>query len=135
MVKRAHATKDKRPARVYYVRRPEMETAEEKLDFLAAHALRNLDFDEVQPDKTHNWVNLTSNDFETLIPLASKETKAAKTSRDVKAIFRKFSLGVVTARDEWVYDFSKKFVEEKVRYLIQEYNSERIRLKDGLNNS
>ncbi len=132
MVKRAQSTKDKRPARVYYVRRPELETAEEKLGFLANHPMRALDFDEVQPDKSHNWVNLTSNDFDTLMPLASKETKAAKSSRDVKAIFRKFSLGVVTARDEWVYDFSAEQVENKVRFLIDEYNAERTRLKGAL---
>lgn len=132
MVKKVSGTKDKRLARVHYVRRPEMETAEEKLGFLASHTMRGLDFDEVSPDKTHNWVNLTSNDFETLLPLASKETKAAKTSRDVKAIFRKFSLGVVTARDEWVYDFDVDCVESKVRFLIDEYNSERLRLKGVL---
>jgi predicted helicase len=132
MVKRETTTKDKRPARVYYVRRPEMETAEEKLDFIASHPMRDLDFDEVQPDKSGNWVNLTSNDFETLIPLASKETKAAKSSRDVKAIFRKFSLGVVTARDEWVYDFKSVQVEQKVRFLIDQYNAELKRLKGKL---
>jgi predicted helicase len=132
MVKRVSGTKEKKSARVYYVRRPEMETAEEKLGFLGNHPMRGLDFDEVQPDKTHNWVNLTNNDFETLLPLASKETKAAKSSRDVKAIFRKFSLGVVTARDEWVYDFDAANVEKKVRFLIDEYNAERIRLKGAL---
>lgn len=136
MVKRAVAgtktSKTKSPARVYYVRRPELETAEEKLGFLAHHPMRGLDFDEVQPDKTGNWVNLTNNDFETLLPLASKETKAAKSSRDVKAIFRKFSLGVVTARDEWVYDFDPDLVEAKVRHLINEYNAELHRLKGNL---
>jgi predicted helicase len=75
---------------VHYVRRPELETAEEKLSFLASHPMRALDFDEVQPDKTHNWVNLTSNDFETLMPLASKETKAAKTAGKERAIFKLF---------------------------------------------
>jgi predicted helicase len=69
MVKKVSGTKDKRLARVHYVRRPEMETAEEKLSFSPATRC-GLDFDEVQPDKTHNWVNLTSNDFETLMPLA-----------------------------------------------------------------
>lgn len=132
MVKQAQAVKDKRPARVYYLRRPEMETAEEKLSFIASHPMRDMRFEEVQPDKAHNWINLTSNDFETLIPLASKETKAAKTNRDVKAIFRKFSLGVVTARDEWVYDISQENVEKKVRFLIDEYNAERSRLKGAL---
>ena len=129
MVKRVSASKDRKPARVHYLRRPEMETAEEKLDFLANHPMRGLDFDEVQPDKTANWINLTNNDFGTLLPLASKETKAAKSNRDVKAIFRKFSLGVVTARDEWVYDFDSLQVERKTRFLIDEYNAERVRLK------
>lgn len=69
--------------------------------------MRALPFDEVSPDKNANWVNLTNNDFETLLPLASKETKTAKSSRDAKAVFRKFSLGVVTARDEWVYDLDQ----------------------------
>ncbi len=128
MVKSQHATKDKKPARVYYARRPEMETAEEKRNYLASHPMRAMDFDEVSPDKNANWVNLTHNDFDSLMPLASKETKAAKTSRDVKAIFRKFSLGVVTARDEWVYGNDAAEVEQKVRFLIEEYNAERMRL-------
>ncbi len=132
MVKRARGAKDKTPARVYCLRRPEMESAEEKLGFLANHPMRSLDFDEVQPDKSGNWINLTNNDFDTLLPLASKETKAAKTNRDVKAIFHKFSLGVVTARDEWVYGFDTDLVESKVRFLIDEYNAELRRLKGML---
>ena len=124
MVKKVIGTKDRRVARVHYVRRPEMETAEEKLDFLANHTMSGLDFDEVQPDKTHNWVNLTSNDFETLIPLASKETKSAKTAGKERAIFKLFSLGVVTNRDEWVYDEQDEALNAKVRHLIETYNAD-----------
>ena len=87
------SSKDKKPARVHYIRRPELDTADEKLSFLTSHPMRGLDFDEVQPDKTGNWVNLTNNDFETLLPLASKETKAAKTAAGERAIFKLFSLG------------------------------------------
>jgi predicted helicase len=132
MVKRAVPAKDKKPAKVHYARRPEMETADDKLSFLGSNPMSSLKFEQVKPDKTHNWVNLTDNDFEDHIPLASKETKAAKSSKDVKAIFRKFSLGVVTARDEWVYGLNSAQVEEKVRFLIDEYNSERLRLKGKL---
>jgi predicted helicase len=117
MVKKVSGTKDKRAARVHYVRRPEMETAEEKLGFLANHAMSGLAFDEVQPDKTHNWVNLTSNDFETLIPLASKDTKAAKSAGKERAIFKLFSLGISTNRDEWVTDADKAVLERKAIYL------------------
>ena len=138
MVKRVQPVKDKEkgkgkgkdtqpPARVHYARRPEMETAEAKLGFLASHRMREMDFDQVQPDKNANWVNLTDNDFDTLLPLASKETKAAKTSRDVKAIFRKFSLGVATNRDEWVYDFDESLLTQKIQFFCAEYESERKR--------
>jgi predicted helicase len=123
MVKKVTGTKDRRLARVHYLRRPEMETAEEKLGFLANHPMRGLDFDEVQPDKTHNWVNLTRNDFDTLLPLASKAAKAAKTARQEQAIFKLFSLGVVTNRDEWVYGESDDCVATKVEFLIEHYNS------------
>ena len=119
MVKRASAAKDKKPARVYYLRRPEMETAEEKLSFLASHPMNRLEFDEVQPDKTHNWVNLTNNDFETLIPLASKKTKAAKTAAKERAIFKLFSLGISTNRDEWVTDSSRSVLERKASYISE----------------
>jgi predicted helicase len=127
MVKKVSGTRDKRPARVHYVRRPEMETAEEKLSFLASHPMRALDFDEVQPDKAHNWVNLTSNDFETLMPLASKETKAAKTATQERAIFKLFSSGVVTNRDEWVYGESPDDLQAKVQHFVDIYESERQR--------
>jgi predicted helicase len=124
MVKRVSATKDKKPARVFYVRRPEMETAEEKLGFLANHAMRGLDFDEVQPDKTHNWVNLTSNDFDTLMPLASKDTKAAKTAGKERAIFKLYSLGVSTNRDDWLCGYDDEELTPKAKELIVRYNTE-----------
>jgi predicted helicase len=114
--------------------------AEEKLSFVSTKFLRDRQFEQIKPDTKNNWINLTSNDFESHLPIASKETKAAKSNRDVKAIFRKFSLGVVTARDEWVYDFDQSRVETKVRFLIDEYSSELKRLKgelrkrDGLEN-
>ena len=121
-------SKDKKPARVHYLRRPELETAEEKLGFLANHPFRGLDFDEVQPDKTGNWVNLTNNDFETLIPLASKATKAAKTAAGERAIFKLFSLGIVTNRDDWTYDFDPAVLAKKVGFFIDIYNAEQKRL-------
>ncbi|MDF1481740.1 type ISP restriction/modification enzyme [Extensimonas sp. H3M7-6] len=121
MVKRASSTKDKRPARVFYVRRPEMETAEEKLSFLATHPMRRLQFDEVQPDQAGHWLNLTHNDFDTLIPLASKETKAAKTAAKERAIFKLFSNGINTARDGWVTDESPTALAAKARFFIECY--------------
>ena len=132
MVKRQQPAKekaqDKKPARVHYVRRPEMETAEEKLSFLASHPMRAIDFEQISPDKKAHWLNLTDNDFDTLLPLASKETKAAKTAAGERAVFKTYSLGVATNRDEWIYDFSPNQLGKKVQHLIEIYNADVSRL-------
>lgn len=121
MVKRLSGSKDKKLARVYYVRRPEMETAEEKISFLANNTVRSLNFEEVQPDKSHNWINLTSNDFDSLLPMANKGTKAAKTAAKERAIFKLFSLGVSTNRDDWVYDYSPSALSQRMKFFIDQY--------------
>ena len=123
-----HGVSGKKGCRVFYARRPEMETAEEKLAWLAAAKPSSLDFEEARPDTKSNWLNLTSNDFEQLLPLADKETKSAKRLRDQQSIFKLFTLGVVTARDEWVYGDSEAEVITKVSALVDTYNSERERL-------
>ena len=64
--------------RIYYLRRPEMETAKEKLEFLRNSKIEYLVFDHLTPDKNNNWINLSEdNDWEKLIPLISKENKKA----------------------------------------------------------
>lgn len=123
--------KDKAACRVFYSRRPEMETAEEKLAFVGSARASALAFEEVRPDGTGNWLNLTSNDFEELIPIASKAAKANKTSRQDQAIFKLFTLGVVTNRDEWVYSGDKSQLERQVRYLIEVYNGQRVEQPGG----
>ncbi|MGP0060504.1 MAG: type ISP restriction/modification enzyme [Beijerinckiaceae bacterium] len=115
--------------RIFYSRRPEMETADEKLSFLATEHLPSLPVDEVRPDAKHNWINLTVNDFYDFIPIASKQTKAAKSPSHERAIFKLISLGSVTNRDEWVYDVDQRSLERKVRRFIDVYEAERERWK------
>lgn len=50
MVKRAKA----KGCRVFYARRPELETAEEKLAWLGSRKLRDVPCDEIRPDKKQN---------------------------------------------------------------------------------
>jgi predicted helicase len=113
--------------KIFYVRRPEFDTAAEKLSFLGTSKLSTVKFERVEPDKKGNWINLTENDWDSLIPVADKKTKAAKSSGQERAIFRLFSLGVVTARDEWVYDHDASRVGDKVRLFIETYEAERSR--------
>ena len=112
--------------RIFYSRRPEMETAQEKLAFLGNAKLETVEREEIKPDPKSNWINQTHNDFDSLLPVIDKTTKAAKSKRSERAIFKLFSAGVKTQRDEWVYDFSSKALEAKMKFLVEQYERERI---------
>ncbi|MGX8011772.1 type ISP restriction/modification enzyme [Mesorhizobium sp. ORM8.1] len=114
--------------KIFYARRPEMDTAEDKLAFLSNTPASAISFQRVEPDKHANWVNLTENDWDEMIPVADKKTKAAKGKAQEKAIFRLFSLGVSTSRDEWVYGQTPDSILEKIRSLISVYNADLQRL-------
>ena len=88
-----------------------------------------MEFEELQPDSRHEWINQSSNDFDQLIPIANKETKAAKVVGQEQAIFKNFSFGVVTNRDEWVYSNNSVQLKAKVQSLIATYNADRKRLE------
>ncbi|MBC7161239.1 MAG: N-6 DNA methylase [Immundisolibacter sp.] len=120
LVKR-HGAAGKKGARVFYARRPEMETAEEKLAWLGSARASELAFDEVRPDAKQNWLNVTSNDFDELMPVATKEAKQASEASRSKVIFKLFSLGIVTNRDEWVYSDDQSSLEDRVRFFCDAY--------------
>ncbi|HLG34371.1 MAG TPA: type ISP restriction/modification enzyme [Bacteroidia bacterium] len=114
--------------RIYYLRRPEMETAKEKLEFLRNNKIEELIFDRVVPDEKNNWLNIADTDFESLIPIASKDVKGG---RSKSALFELFSLGVVTTRDEWAYDYNEDDLKKKIKYFYDIYNEERVRWKES----
>lgn len=116
--------KSKTLAQVYYVRRPEMELASDKLEFLRSTEFSTIQFDRIHPDKKYNWLNITDSDWDDLTPVASKESKTIISLKEPKTLFKLFSLGVVTNRDEWVYDFDKASLIIKIRYLIDKFNNE-----------
>ena len=89
-----------------------------KLDWIAGTSFEAIKFDNINPDGKGNWINQTHNDFDSFLPLVDKEVKAG---RSEEAVFKIFSRGVATQRDEWVYDFSKDALIEKVKYLVDAY--------------
>ena len=102
--------------RIYYLRRPEMETAKEKLEFLRNNKIEYLFFDRLTPDNKNNWINLSEkNDWESLLPIADKFVKSGKSK---EAIFELFSLGASTNRDDWVIDLNKNNLDKKIRFFF-----------------
>jgi len=113
---------NKEQCKIFYARRPEMERARDKLEFLRNTYFDKVEFVSIRPDKNHNWLNLTENDWSDFIPVASKEAKETKVMSQAQAIFRFHSLGVSTNRDEWVFDLGKDSLKRKIEFLIKNYN-------------
>ncbi len=107
---------------VRYSRRPELEAREDKLAFLATAHLQQICQEKIKPDSKGLWINQTDNDFDALLPLASKDVKDEVPDAGDRAVFKLFSLGVSTNRDEWVYDWSVKSLTAKVKHLIAVYD-------------
>lgn len=58
------------------------------------------------------------------LDICNEETKSAKNCSEENAIFKIYSRGVSTSRDEWVYDYETGKLSEKINYFIDTYNSE-----------
>ena len=110
---------------IHYARREDAELAFDKLAYLRGADLNRVAFEEIAPDEKGNWLNQSNSDFESLMPLANRQTKLAKRVEDEQALFGLYSMGVVTNRDEWVYDFDAIRLSAKVRALIHEYEDKR----------
>lgn len=95
-------------------------TRDEKINFLNEHKFKDISFEHVTPDKNNNWINLTDNDFETLLPLRNEKNPSEQ-------LFFSNLNGVATSRDEWVYDFSAELLTKKAKFFISHYN----KLVDG----
>ena len=84
----------------------------------------------INPDEHGDWLNQRDDSFNNFIIIGDKKSAGSK-------IFDNFSLGVVTNRDAWCYQYSKKELVNNISSLINSYNSEKLRLKNDIlsNNS
>jgi predicted helicase len=126
LVRKAH--KGKRSCRIHYVTMDDFRSKEEKLDWFGDNPLSSIAFEQIMPNEKHNWINLADTDFESLLPLIDKDVKLG---RKKEAVFELFSLGVVTARDEWVFDFDEASLAHKTQFLTDSYNKD-LKLLKGL---
>ncbi len=92
---------------------------EAKLNLLANFEnLESVPFKEITPNDKGDWINQREDDFEKLIPL-----KRDKTLQN-DSIFDIDSLGVVSGRDPWVYNFSPNILTQSVQKCIDTYNAD-----------
>ena len=72
----------------------------------------------ITPDQHGDWINQRDGSFSEHISIGDKKDKNAV------VVFENFSLGVVTNRDAWCYQFSKQKLENNLRSMIDFYNHE-----------
>ena len=112
-------------ARILYTDEAAALPKERTFQFLGdcAH-VGNVTWRELQPNARQMWLTEgLRDDFETFLPMGTKTAKAAK--GDVEgALFKTYSLGVVTSRDAWVYHFKEAALQENMTRMIAFYNAE-----------
>ncbi|WP_283687378.1 type ISP restriction/modification enzyme [Dysgonomonas sp. Marseille-Q5470] len=72
----------------------------------------------IHPNEHGDWISLRNDIFKTFLPIESLKKFDTKT----KSFYTTYSLGIATARDAWVYNFSKEEVENNMKNCINFYN-------------
>ena len=113
---------------IWYYAVPDGMSAADKCAMLSSKkTVDDFEFRSIVPDVQGNWVGQTDNDFGELIPLVDKATKKTERQKDERAIFKLFSLGCVTNRDDWSYDFDVENLGRKAKHFCKFYTDERER--------
>ncbi|MGX9688035.1 type ISP restriction/modification enzyme [Deinococcus wulumuqiensis] len=124
-----YQAKAKAPAVIEYARRPEMELAREKLEWLKTTKFEDIEFDRIRPDAKHNWLGQVDeeNDWNEFLPVADKDDKVGGDLMTADSLFWRYSLGFASNRDEWMVDFSEVTLRNKVSHFIKVYENDRKR--------
>ncbi|MHA6688722.1 type ISP restriction/modification enzyme [Mesorhizobium sp. A556] len=109
-------------ANIHYVRRPEMETAADKLSWLGqAYSFEFTPYDLIKPDHRNDWINQSEGGWDLFLPLTDPKMKNDDRMTATRAIFKVVSSGVQTKQDDWAFGETPEAVASKMSYLIEEY--------------
>lgn len=122
-VKRRSLTK---PAIIRYVGAASA-TADDKLAWIGSADPASLNWQTLAHRDDATWLDIPDADTSGLIQLVDKKNKRAEGTSSDRSIFKLFSLGVATNRDDWVYDKNAVNLAKKIRLFTHTFNSERRR--------
>ena len=120
---------DPGPCRIFYARRPEMELARDKLLFLRTTKFAEIQFEAIHPDERHNWLHLTENDWDELMPVASKEAKWApdKPKHRRSSGCARWGYPQIATNGSTILTMDN--LTGKMGFFLDTYNQERVDLK------
>ena len=110
-------------AEIFYARVDEFWRKEDKYRYLDSKKhYRNIEWKPITPDQRYTWLTEgLHSEFETFIPMGTKEAKTAK-GGVVDVIFQTYSSGVKTCRDAWAYNLNRNALAENMSEMIDAYN-------------
>ncbi len=114
---------DKKNCTIHYKNIGDYLTRDQKLEMIknSKSIIEIKDWQIIIPDKHYDWVNERRDEFTNYVPIGSKDVKSNKSSN---AIFKMYSSGVKTHRDEWMYNSSKKELSQNMKRHIDYCNSQ-----------
>ena len=110
----------KQKATIYYHDIGDYLSREDKLSKLKDFkSITNVDWQIIQPNEKHDWINQRGDVFDSLITLGDKKD----TNPNKHTVFNDtYSNGLKTNRDSWCYNSSTRALESNLRMSIDFYN-------------
>ena len=102
------------PARIHYHDIGDYLSESEKKALIAeAIDINGIEWEDLEPNQHHDWINQRSEDFGTLMPITGDG-----------GIFETYQRGVETSRDAWVCNYDRAGLLERLPRMIDVYNAE-----------
>lgn len=121
LVKNPHAKKEK--SLIQYHDIGDYLTREEKLSIIKKRKSIFNDLSQwrtLQPNEHGDWLSVRSSRFNDFTPIEPEKKYDSKST----SFFIVNSMGIITSRDAWVYNFSKSKLGNNVKSMIDFYNSQ-----------
>lgn len=113
----------KAKAQIYYYEIDDYLNREEKLKIInkfGSVVSADTQWAQIIPNEHNDWLSQRNDKFKEFIPLNSEKKFDVRT----KSFFVTYSLGVASGRDSWVYNFSKDYLIDNTKKIIENYNLE-----------
>ena len=126
LIKKAETTSD--PAEIWIYSVENYLKMREKQKFLTNLGdYTNVPMKQTTIDKKHTWLTEgLRSEFETFCPMGSETSKKGMGDAE-GTLFKTYSVGVVTARDAWVYNFNREVLTENLTQMMEYYNGQVFR--------
>ncbi len=126
LIKKAETTSD--PAEIWIYSVDNYLKTREKQKFLTNLGdYTNVPMKQTTIDKKHTWLTEgLRSEFETFCPMGSETSKKGMGDAE-GTLFKTYSVGVVTARDAWVYNFNRGALTENLTQMMEYYNGQVFR--------